>query len=58
MLKVFDILGCEVSVLVNERKVPGSYAVRFDEAGLASGVYLYRLTAGACTATKRMQLIK
>lgn len=58
MLKVYDILGREVSVLVNERKVPGSYTVRFDEAGLASGVYLYRLTAGARTATKRMQLIR
>ena len=45
-LKVYDILSREVSVLVNERKSPGSYEIRFDQAGLASGVYFYRLAAG------------
>jgi len=44
-LVVFDILGRQVAVLVNEKKVPGSYEVRFDGSGLASGVYLYRFTA-------------
>jgi endoglucanase len=42
-LKVFDLLGREVAVLVNEKKPPGSYDVTFEAAGLASGVYLCRL---------------
>jgi len=43
-LGVYDLLGREVAVLVNERKGPGSYTVAFDATGLASGVYLYRLS--------------
>lgn len=58
MLTVYDILGRELSVLVNEWKVPGSYAVRFDEAGLASGVYLYRLTAGSFVQIRKMILVR
>jgi serine protease len=49
---VFDILGREVAVLVNERKDPGDYTVRFEATGLASGVYLYRLTAGSYAKTR------
>jgi hypothetical protein len=45
-LSVYDILGREVAVLVNERKGPGSYEVRFDGSNLASGVYFYRLQVG------------
>jgi beta-glucanase (GH16 family) len=45
-LKVYDMLGREVAVLVNEQKAPGSYSLRFDASGLASGVYLYQLEAG------------
>ena len=44
-LAVYDILGREVAVLVNGRKTSGSYEVKFDASGLASGVYFYRLTA-------------
>ena len=44
-LSVFDILGREVTVLVDERKDAGVYKVQFDVAGLASGVYIFRLTA-------------
>jgi beta-glucosidase len=44
-LVVFDVLGREVGVLVDEVKGPGSYAATFDASGLASGVYMYRLTA-------------
>ena len=43
-LRVFDLLGREVAVLVNESKTPGSYAVTFNASGLASGVYLYRIS--------------
>ena len=44
-LAVFDFLGREVAMLVNERKAVGSYEIRFDASGFSSGVYLYRLTA-------------
>ncbi len=69
-LVVYDILGREVAVLVNEKKVPGVYDVRFDAAGLASGVYIYRLQvsgssphdsgsgANGLTETRTMTLIR
>ena len=57
-LVVCDLLGREVAVLVNERKAPGNYEVRFDAAGLASGVYFYRLTAGSFVQTKKMIVVK
>jgi len=57
-LVVYDILGREVAVLVNEREGPGSYEARFDATGLASGVYLYRLTAGMFVQTRSMILIR
>jgi hypothetical protein len=57
-LTVFDILGREVSVLVNERRDAGVYEVKFDAAGLSSGVYFYRLQAGDFTQTKRLLLLK
>jgi len=57
-LKVYDILGREVATLVNEKKSPGNYTVRFNAAGLASGVYLYRVTAGNFAQTKKMMVVK
>jgi hypothetical protein len=57
-LAVYDLLGREVSVLVNERKAPGSYTVQFNGSGLASGVYLYRLKAGSFVETKKLVLLK
>jgi hypothetical protein len=57
-LVVHDLLGREVAVLVNEMKHPGSYEVRFDATGLASGVYLYRLTAGGYGETRKLLLIR
>jgi hypothetical protein len=57
-LKVYDILGREVASLVDEKKEPGTYNVTFNAAGLASGVYVYRLTAGGTTLTRRMLLTK
>ncbi len=45
-IAVYDMLGREVVVLVNERKPAGTYEVAFDGTGLASGMYVYRLTAG------------
>ncbi len=57
-LKVFDILGRKIATLVNEKKVPGNYEIKFDAAKLASGIYFYRLSAGNFTSTKKMILLK
>jgi len=57
-LTVFDLLGRSVGALVNERKAPGSYEVRFEGAGLASGSYMCRLTAGGSVETRKMILIR
>jgi predicted GH43/DUF377 family glycosyl hydrolase len=57
-LAVYDLLGREVAVLVNERKPAGIYEVKFDGTGFASGVYLYKLTAGTYVQTRRMILLK
>ncbi len=57
-LKVYDILGREISTLVNEVKAPGTYEVQFDASYLASGVYFYRLTAGEFVQTRKMMVIK
>jgi chitinase len=57
-LTVHDILGREVSVLVNERKEAGVHEVTFDGSNLASGVYFYRLQAGSFVAVKRSLLLK
>lgn len=57
-LKVFDMLGREVAVLVNERRPAGEHAVTFNAHGLASGIYIYQLNAGEKTFTKRLTLIK
>jgi len=57
-LVVYDILGREVSVLVNEVKNPGRYDVNFDASRLATGVYLYKLQAGDFVDVKKMVLVK
>ena len=57
-LAVFDVLGRRMATLVDERKDAGSYTVRFDGAGLATGVYIYRLTSGQFTQTRKMLMMK
>jgi hypothetical protein len=57
-LTVFDILGREVTTLVNEEKQPGTYEVKFDATSLSSGIYFYRLQAGSFVETKKMILIR
>ena len=57
-LVIYDVLGREVAVPVNEQKAPGSYRVGFDGSRLASGIYMYRLQAGEFVATKRLILLK
>ena len=57
-LKMFNILGKEVAVLVNEALQPGSYEIEFDAASLPTGTYFYRLSTDGFTETKKMILIK
>ena len=57
-LNIYDILGREVSVLVNENKSAGSYEVKLDAAGLSSGVYFYRLQAGNFVQTRKLLLVR
>ncbi len=58
VLKVYDILGRDVSTLVNELKTAGRYEVNFDASNLSSGVYLYRLNVDEYNSTMKMILIK
>jgi D-alanyl-D-alanine carboxypeptidase len=57
-LVVYDLLGREVAVLVDEKKAPGTYNVQFNGTGLSSGVYIYRLTAGPNIQSRKMVLMK
>jgi hypothetical protein len=58
ILRVYDVLGREVTTLVNEVKQPGRYEVTWDGSGIASGVYFYRLQAGGFVTTKKLNLIR
>jgi len=57
-LVVYDVLGREVDVLIDDVVQPGNYQVQFDGTRLSSGVYFYRLMAGRYVATYKMQLVK
>lgn len=57
-LKIYDILGKEIAVLVNEELAPGNYSINYSAADLQSGIYFYRLSSGSYTASKKMILIK
>jgi len=64
-LEVYDLLGRKVMTLVNAKQMAGTYSVQFNAAALASGVYFYRLQAGATNSasapfvqTKKMILVK
>ncbi len=57
-LKVFDILGREVTTLVSEIKAPGAYEVELNGSNLSSGIYFYQLQSGNFISTKNMLLMK
>jgi phosphatidylserine/phosphatidylglycerophosphate/cardiolipin synthase-like enzyme/DNA/RNA endonuclease YhcR with UshA esterase domain len=57
-LRVFDVLGREAAVLINEEKSAGTYQVEWDASTMASGVYFYQLRSGSGVQTKSMILIK
>jgi hypothetical protein len=57
-LKVYDVLGKEVSTLVNEIRKAGDYSIDFNGSALSSGVYFYKIEANGYTDMKKMMLIK
>jgi hypothetical protein len=57
-LKVYDVLGNEIAVLVDEERPSGNYEFEFNSFGLSSGIYLYKLTAGNFVETRKMILLK
>lgn len=57
-LRVYSILGQEVATIVNQTQRPAKYLATLDASKLASGVYMYRLSAGSFTMTKKMLLVR
>ena len=57
-LKVYDILGNEVAVLVNKQQTAGVYSINFKAENLSSGIYFYKIEAGKFTQTKKLLLMK
>ena len=57
-LKIYNILGNEITTLVNELIPGGNHKVQFDATGLPSGIYLYSIIAGDFVETKKMVLMK
>lgn len=57
-LKVYDISGREVRTLVNEVKNPGFYTVDFNGSNLSSGIYIYKISSGNYSETKKMTIVR
>lgn len=57
-LKIFNVLGNEITTLVDQNMPSGNHEIKFDANGLSSGVYLYTITAGDFVDTKKMLLMK
>jgi hypothetical protein len=57
-IKVYDLIGQEIAVLVDDVKEPGFYSVTFDALNLSSGVYIYQMRAGDFTSVKKMSILK
>jgi hypothetical protein len=57
-LRVYNLIGQQVSVLVNERRRAGAHSIRFDASALASGVYVYELRFNGSVLTNKMVLLK
>ena len=57
-LKIFDVLGREVTTLMDGRQEAGKYAVTWDAAGLSSAVYFYRMSTEQGTLVRKMMLLK
>jgi hypothetical protein len=58
IIKIYDVLGNEIEILVNEEKPVGAYELTWYAENLPSGVYFYRLQAGSFVETKKMILLR
>ena len=58
LIKIYDLLGKEIAILVDEEKPAGAYDVEFDASKLSSGIYFYQLQAGDFIETKKMILMR
>jgi hypothetical protein len=57
-LSIYDLLGREIVILVNEEKDAGTHSIKFNGSNLSSGIYLYRIQSGSFWETKKLILIK
>lgn len=57
-IKIYDIMGKEITILLNEYKQAGTYQIDFDASSLPSGVYFYRMISGSYSETKKMILLR
>jgi hypothetical protein len=57
-MRIYNSIGEEIGILLNEEKSAGTYQVDFDAEGLSSGIYFYSITAGSFTQTKKMILLQ
>jgi hypothetical protein len=57
-LRIYDITGREIATLLNDMREPGIYDLTFDAADLPSGMYFYRINAGAYSEIRKMMLVK
>ena len=58
VLKVYDVLGREVTTLVNTKQEAGRYSVIWNASAMSSGVYFYTLQAGSYKATRKLLLLR
>jgi Secretion system C-terminal sorting domain len=57
-LSIYDLSGCEVAVLVNEKQPAGYHQIEFNASGLANGIYMYRIKVGDFIESRKMVLLK
>ncbi len=57
-IKVFNVLGKEIAILVNREQSAGNQEVKFDGSKLASGIYFYRMQSGSFSQTKKLIILK
>jgi len=57
-IKIYDVLGKEIEILINDKQDAGTYELTFDGSKLASGIYFYKISVGDFTQTRKMILLK
>jgi hypothetical protein len=57
-LKIYNILGKEITTLVNKEQIVGNYEINFNALALSSGIYFYQLHSGSNIIVKKMMLLK